>query len=105
MMNQKIETLFAFVAPAAFHAFGDNAQMIKTIEELSELTQVLCKKINGAPVTDEQIIDEIADVIVMANQMRFKFGPEAVDERILFKLNRTAKYIVAMNNALQGKKS
>lgn len=83
------------VGPAAFQCFGEKAQMVKTIEELAELMQVLAKRLNGSPVTDEQIVDEVADVLVMANQMRFLYGPSAVDSRMMFKLNRTANYILA----------
>ena len=66
------------LTPRAFKAFGDRAQYIKAIEELSELTQVLCKRLNGSPVENIQIIDEIADVLVMANQLRLRFDSKAM---------------------------
>jgi NTP pyrophosphatase (non-canonical NTP hydrolase) len=74
-------------------AFGLNAQMVKTCEELGELTTALCKRLNGSPVSDAQIVDEVADVLIMANQMRHTFGADAVDDRIVYKLNRTMEFI------------
>lgn len=86
--------LFDALAPAAFQAFGERAQMIKTLEELSELMVTLAKKLNASPVTDAEIIDEIADVLIMVGQMRFRFGETEVDQRIIYKLNRTAAFIL-----------
>ena len=82
------------VAPAALQAFGERAQMVKAIEELAELSQMLAKRLNNSPVTDDQIIDEIADALIMVNQMRFLFGAPLVDSRMIFKMNRTANLIL-----------
>jgi len=73
--------------------------MIKTCEELGELSAILCKRLNGSPATHEQVVDEIADVLIMAHQMRVVFGPGEVDTRIVFKLERTRSYI--LNNTLK----
>lgn len=73
--------------------WGDNPQKIKTVEELSELSVVLCKAINGSPVTQEQLVDEIADVLIVANQMRHHYGEIEVDNRIEFKLDRLERAI------------
>jgi hypothetical protein len=77
--------------------WGDNPQKIKTVEELSELSVVMCKAINGSPVTFEQIVDEIADVIIVVNQMRHHYGEIQVDERIDFKLNRLERALERVN--------
>lgn len=79
-------------------AFGSRPQMLKTIEEMCELAQKLCKRLNDIPVSDVEICDEVADVLICAYQMRILFGtmmgsPRLVDDRILFKLDRTLKYI------------
>jgi hypothetical protein len=68
--------------------WGDTPQRIKTVEELSELAVVLCKAINGSPVTFEAIVDEIADVIIVVNQMRHHYGEIQVDQRMDYKLDR-----------------
>lgn len=88
-----ISVMLSVAGKAALAEFGQNAQMIKTCEELGELSTQLCKRLNGSPTTDAAIIDEVADVLIMANQMRTLFGAEAVDTRIEFKLNRTMQFI------------
>lgn len=49
----------------------------------------LSKRLAGSPTTEEAIIDEVADVLVMVFGMRKHFGADAVDARALYKLNRT----------------
>ncbi len=74
----------------ALRTWGVTAQMVKTIEECAELIQVLSKKLNGNPnVTDQHIIDEIADVTIMVLQMQMIFGPVEVTERMDYKIERT----------------
>lgn len=84
------------IGPIALQTFGDRAQMIKTLEELGELTRALAKRLNGSPIDDKEIVDEIADVLITGNQMRLLYGPAAVDERMIFKLDRTANFIIKM---------
>ena len=88
------------LGPKAFKAFGDRAQYIKAIEELSELTQVLCKRLNGAPCENIQIIDEIADVLVMANQLRLHFDSKAIDYRMIYKMNRIEQFMERLDHDL-----
>lgn len=95
MMNKDVNIMFENVLPVAAQAFGQRAQMIKACEEMGELTQALCKRLNGSPIDDSKIIDEIADVLVIANQMRFYFGEAKVDERMIYKMHRTANFILA----------
>lgn len=75
--------------------WGDTPQRIKTVEELSELAVVLCKAINGSPVTMEAIVDEIADVLIVVNQMRHHYGEIQVDQRIEYKLDRLERAIAS----------
>lgn len=70
--------------------YGIKAQCYKAIEELEELNAELEATLDGdIIIPTPSIVDEIADVLVMASQLREIFGAEAVDERIEFKLNRT----------------
>jgi hypothetical protein len=71
----------------AVDLYGESNQAEKAIEECSELITALIKFSHGR-ATDEQVIDEIADVIIMSNQLRIIFGQEDVDERIKYKLER-----------------
>jgi hypothetical protein len=74
--------------------WGDTPQKIKTVEELSELSVVLCKALNGSPGgTFEAIVDEIADVLITVNQMRHHYGEIEVDNRMEFKLDRLEQAI------------
>lgn len=87
MLIRRIEIL----SPLAVTKWGKRAQVTKTIEELAELQVQLAKIINNSPTTAEAIVDEVADVLIMAHQMRINFGCDIIDKRIVYKLNRLAK--------------
>lgn len=69
----------------AINTYGVENQMIKTIEELSELSQALCKSIVRLNYTKEKtsleddlksvdnIFEEIADVEIMLEQCKIMF--------------------------------
>lgn len=64
----------------AINTYGVENQIIKTVEELSELSQALCKILTSKFTDDnseisENIFEEIADVEIMLEQckMMFKF--------------------------------
>ncbi len=77
----------------AVDTFGDGPQQIKAIEELAELQTVLARDMNCLQVTDEEIIDEIADVHIMTQQMAIIFGEKEVVQRINEKLERLKRMI------------
>lgn len=77
----------------AVDTFGDGPQQIKAIEELAELQAVLARDMNCLQVTDEDIIDEIADVHIMTQQMAIIFGEKEVVQRINEKLERLKRMI------------
>ncbi len=97
LSRMKVLNRLDTLAPIAFQKFGSKAQMVKTIEELGELIQVLAKHINNLPVTDTQIIDEVADVLVVVGLLRHFLGPEKVDTRMLHKIDRTNDFISRLN--------
>ncbi len=74
------------------HHHGAFNQVPKTIEECSELILELSKHFNYSDNQDE-IVDEIADVIIMSLQMAHLFGFEYVKRRIEYKLAREVKRI------------
>lgn len=71
----------------AIGTYGLQNQMIKTVEELSELSQALCKAVvrlnqpNGETLTDDlksvdNIFEEICDVEIMLAQCKIMFQCE-----------------------------
>lgn len=68
--------------------YGADAQLNVAIEELSELIKEICKHKRGQDNLDA-IAEELADVEIMCEQLRFIFGFEyRVDEWKKFKINR-----------------
>lgn len=67
---------------AAINKWGVKAQVIKAIEEMAELTVNLAKRLNSLEVSDEQLIDEVADNVVMAGQLCIIMGEKLVEKRI-----------------------
>lgn len=77
--------------------FGEKNQLIKAIEEMSELQKELCKVVLTPNLTikpTDEIIDELADVEIMCAQLRHIFGiSDQVDARKEFKINRLKERI------------
>ena len=73
--------------------YGRDSQVLIAIEEMSELTKVICKYKRRFEV-EEQLVDEIADVKIMVEQLTelFKLGTE-VDKRIDYKIERQLRRI------------
>ena len=75
--------------------FGNNAQTIVAIEELSELQKVLCKYLRGSHYFDKDtfmnnLTEELADVSIMLEQIKMIFGcQDCVESKIDEKLQRT----------------
>ena len=82
----------------AYH-YGMAHQSKKAIEEMSELTKALCK-IDGVPAIDPKnemylidVIEEIADVIVMMEQLKLFFGQKQIEDTIDLKIDRQIERI------------
>ena len=59
----------------AIERFGPPNQMIKAIEEMSELTKVLSKiLVMGGEVSLDELIEEVADVTIMMEQLRLMYN-------------------------------
>lgn len=76
----------------AIRVFGKESQCRMMIEEMSELTKALCKLPRGGPV--ENVLEEMADVQIMLDQMRLIFGSTKAME--MMKLGRLARRIQTM---------
>lgn len=86
-------------------AWGQEAQERMAIEEMSELTKELCKKIRlvrddfsenneeKLKKTIQNIKEEIADVLNMAEQLQIYFGEEEIDKIRDEKIERTLKLL------------
>jgi NTP pyrophosphatase (non-canonical NTP hydrolase) len=73
----------------AIEKWGEQAQIGMAIEECSELITCLVKLgRNKNSSTKEQVIDEIADVMIMMEQLQHVFGFSKVADRKDFKLTR-----------------
>lgn len=67
--------------------WGTVAQVMMTIEECSELIDALCK-LDRYRVNEDAVITEIADVMIMCEQMSILFGEELVEKEKDRKLER-----------------
>ena len=75
----------------ALKTWGTQAQIMMALEEMSELTKELCKHFRGRP-NGAEIIDEVADVTIMMEQLRLIFRiNEAVCEQMDVKMLRLKK--------------
>ncbi|OPY16259.1 MAG: hypothetical protein A4E69_00279 [Syntrophus sp. PtaB.Bin138] len=71
----------------AMAKWGTVSQMLKAIEEMSELTAALMHWL-GDRAGNEDVCEEIADVLITARQLRLIFGEAVTDRIIEEKLNR-----------------
>ena len=73
--------------------FGMDSQMIKTVEELSELSQVICKiQAEGITIESYQnLVEEIADVEIMLERIKYlhEIPGEEIKEIKKEKIERT----------------
>lgn len=73
---------------AAINTWGVDAQQTVAIEELSELAKEICKIKRGAGDL-QHLAEEIADVEIMCDQLRYMFAVDTlVDEWKVGKLRR-----------------
>jgi NTP pyrophosphatase (non-canonical NTP hydrolase) len=73
----------------ALWTWGGESQENMAIEECSEFIKAICKlRRNGGDAEFAELVDEIADVIIMMRQMTISVGEDKVNERIDFKVNR-----------------
>ena len=78
-------------------AWGTDSQILKTIEETSELNQVLARQLlsSNSRIPDyyhaptfEEIVDEIADSYLLLDQMAYMFGRDNIEQIMERKLER-----------------
>lgn len=64
----------------AMEVYGFPAQAAMVVEECSELTNAICKFRRGR-VGNDDIITEIADVMIMCEQLSYYFGKEKLNQK------------------------
>lgn len=74
--------------------FGDKHQTVKAIEEMAELSKELCKahdEVANCPSNIDAIIEEMADVELMMEELRriFEIDPKEIETRFNYKVERT----------------
>ena len=88
----------------AIGRYGEPRQIIKTVEELSELAQVLCKLMADATPEDEanvealkdHLAEEMADVQIMLDQLLIIFrNVKRFEWQMVRKLDRLAERLEA----------
>ncbi len=82
------------VYETAIEHYGPVNQAIVAVEEMAELTKELAKSFRPEGSTLEKLVDELADVTVMVEQLRLAFHiNNAVQDRIDYKVRRLAQRI------------
>lgn len=71
----------------AVETYGVESQTKMAIEEMAELTNALMKLARGR-VTVPDVIEEIADVKIMMEQLSYIYGKDAVQTQVDYKTNR-----------------
>ena len=71
----------------ALETWGEEAQIVMAIEESAELTHALTGLYRGR-AADGDVIEEIADVQIMLDQLALLFGEGAVEDAVREKLYR-----------------
>lgn len=72
---------------ATLEKWGEEAQYDQTIEECAELIAAL-KHFKRGRVSEDHIIDELADVILMSEQLMYMFGERRVSQAIDKKIHK-----------------
>jgi len=80
------------VLKQAVKHYGANAQIDKAIEEMSELTKALLKDRHGNGNHDTEVAEEIADVLIMVEQLIMIYdNEEEVDKHTNRKISRLTR--------------
>lgn len=101
-MNDEVEQAFRqglmqALQPASLKAIADHygftSQADMLTEEAAEFTQAVNKLRRGFPDAYKNIKEEVADVLVVASQLRLLLGSEEIDEIAHEKIKRQLQRI------------
>lgn len=69
--------------------YGKEAQLIMLMEECAELIQASSKQLRRKDKSINHLIEELADVRIMIEQIEYLYGiKNLVEDEMVFKLNR-----------------
>jgi len=71
----------------ALDCWGEEAQIGMAYEELGELITALNHFKRGR-IGEYELASEVADVLIMVNQLSILVGPQVVQDQIVFKMDR-----------------
>lgn len=80
--------------------YGINAQIPVWVEEMSELTKVLCKWIRNGKIPIDDLKEEIVDVVVCLDQLKYAidYMEDELMEQYKAKVDRQIKRIEEGND-------
>ena len=86
----------------AIKTYGEKAQKLMAIEEMSELTKEICKDFRGK-LNRENLIEEMADVLIMLDQMLilYKISGEEVGLMRIKKVERLKERLEKQNDEIK----
>lgn len=86
----------------AIDTYGVRAQKLMAIEEMSELTKEICKDFRGK-LNREHLIEEMADVLIMLDQMllMYKVSGEEVRLMRIKKVERLKERLEKQNDEIK----
>ena len=86
----------------AIDLYGEKAQKLMAIEEMSELTKEICKDFRGK-LDREHLIEEMADVLIMLDQMLllYKISGEEVGLMRIKKVERLKERLEKQNDEIK----
>ena len=86
----------------AISTYGEKAQKLMAIEEMSELTKEICKDFRGL-LDREHLIEEMADVTIMLDQMLliYKISGEEILSMCARKMKRLKERLEKQNDEIK----
>lgn len=85
----------------AIETYGEKAQKLMAIEEMSELTKEICKDFRGK-LNREHLIEEVADVLITIDQliMMYEISEEEIVSMCIRKMNRLKERLEKQNDEI-----
>ena len=86
----------------AIELYGEKAQKLMTIEEMSELTKEICKDFRGK-LNREHLIEEIVDVIITIDQlmMMYEISGDEIEQMRERKFERLKERLEMVNDEIK----
>lgn len=74
--------------------YGLRRQLCQTVEEMAELTQVICKiRRYGMNTVRDHLVEEVADVSIMIDQLEYLLGDSRIAQIKAEKIERQKRRI------------